>query len=33
MLKTILEEIFNQLDLDGSGTLEKDEVREYAEMM
>ena len=33
MLKTVLEEIFNELDDDRSGTLEHDEVQDYAKKM
>ena len=33
MLKSVLDEIFNELDADRSGTLEKDEIQAYASKM
>ena len=33
MLKAVLDEIFNELDTDRSGTLESDEVKVYATKM
>ena len=33
MLKSVLDEIFNELDQDRSGTLEKDEIQAYASKM